>query len=113
MTKAIDIVKQHQTATPGQWKKTAEWQIKNRKWLRYSQEIALRVLNRMDELNLTQKALADKLGCTQQYVSLLLKGSENLTLETISKLETALDINLISEALTRSSLPICDVSSPE
>ena len=73
----------------------------NQHWLRYSQEIALRVVNKMDELGLTQKSLAEKMGCTQQYISLLLKGSENLTLETISKLETALEIDLIASALIR------------
>lgn len=97
--KALDIVKQNQTSSPGRWKKTAEWQIKNRQWLRYAQEIALRVLNRMDECHLTQKALAEKMGCSQQYISLLLKGTENLTLETISKLEKALEIDLIKSAL--------------
>ena len=101
MTKAIDIVKRHLTPTPGRWKASAEWRIKNRQWLRYSQEIALRVLEKMQETGLTQKALADKMGCTQQYVSLLLKGSENLTLETIAKLETALEIDLISTSLSR------------
>ena len=37
---------------------------------------------------------ASELGCTQQYVSLILKGKENLTLETIAKLESALQIDL-------------------
>ena len=101
MTKAIDIVKRHQTPTPGRWEASAEWRIKNRQWLRYAQERALRVLEKMQETGLTQKALADKMGCTQQYVSLLLKGSEHLTLETIAKLETALEIDLISTSLSR------------
>ena len=101
MTKALDIVKQNRTATSGHWKATAEWRIANHKWLRYSQEIALRVMNRMGELGFTQKSLAEKMGCTQQYVSLLLKGSENLTLETIAKLESALDIDLLDSALGR------------
>ena len=48
----------------------------------------------MKELGLTQAGLAAKVGCTQQYVSLLLKGKENLTLETIAKLESTLDIQL-------------------
>ena len=33
--------------------------------------------------------------CTQQYVSKILKGKENLSLETLSKLEDALGISLI------------------
>lgn len=104
MTKAIDIVKKNQTDTPRRWKASAEWRLKNRKWLRYSQEIALRALDKMASSGLTQKALAEKMGCSQQYVSLLLKGSENLTLETISKLETALEIDLIGQVLGQSGL---------
>ena len=101
MTKALDIIKKNQTTTTGRWKASAEWRLANQHWLRYSQAIALRVVNKMDELGLTQKSLAEKMGCTQQYISLLLKGSENLTLETISKLETALEIDLIASTLKR------------
>jgi transcriptional regulator with XRE-family HTH domain len=44
--------------------------------------------------------LAELLGCTQQHVSLMLKGTSNLTLETIAKLETALDFSIIGDCLT-------------
>ena len=43
----------------------------------------------------TQKALAERMNCTQQYVSKILKGKENMSLDTLSKLEDALGINLI------------------
>ncbi len=48
----------------------------------------------MDEQSVTQAVLAERMGCTQQYVSNLLKGSSNMTLETIAKLESALHIDL-------------------
>jgi transcriptional regulator with XRE-family HTH domain len=35
------------------------------------------------------------MNCTQQYVSKILKGKENMSLETLSKLEDALGIDLI------------------
>lgn len=49
----------------------------------------------MKELHLTQKALAERMNCTQQYVSKILKGKENLSLDTMTKLENALEINLV------------------
>ena len=49
----------------------------------------------MKQEGLTQKALAERMDCTQQYVSKILKGKENLSLETLSKLEDALGISLI------------------
>ena len=53
----------------------------------------------MSQIGMTQVVLAEKLGCTQQHVSMLLKGKNNLTLETIAKLEEALDFDIIGEAL--------------
>ncbi|WP_337864360.1 helix-turn-helix transcriptional regulator, partial [Paraprevotella clara] len=46
-------------------------------WMYYSQAIAATMSNRMEELGMTQRALAEKMNCTQQYVSKVLKGREN------------------------------------
>lgn len=54
----------------------------------------------MDEQSVTQAELAKRMGCTQQYVSNLLKGSSNMTLETIARLELALGIDLVKSALS-------------
>ena len=51
-------------------------------------------------LAITQVELAKRMGCTQQYVSNLLKGSSNMTLETIARLENALSIDLIKSTFT-------------
>ena len=50
--------------------------------------------------HITQKELSERMDCSPQYVSKVLKGSEKLTLETISKLEECLKIDLIKSALT-------------
>ena len=85
--------------TDSKWKENAEWRRENHQWLRYSQSIALKVLRVMDEKGLTQSRLAEMMGCSQQYVSAILKGSSNMTLETISRLEETLDIDLIKGIL--------------
>ena len=100
MDKVIDYLKAHQSSTPSHWREEAEWRRANKNWLRYSQFIAIRMLSRMDELHLTQAVLAEKMQCSQQYVSKVLKGKENLSLETISKIESALDMDLIKSALS-------------
>ena len=61
-------------------------------WLNHSQMIANTMSARMKELGMTQKMLAEKMNCAQQYISKILKGRENLSLEAISKIENALDI---------------------
>ena len=85
--KTLDYLEQHQSKTPSKWREEAEWRRKNKAWLRHSQRIAIAVLSYMKNENLTQTAMAERLNCTQQYVSKILHGSENLSLETITKLE--------------------------
>ena len=81
--------------TPSTWREEAEWRRDNWSWLRHSQKIAVKVLLQMKQEGLTQKALAERMDCTQQYVSKILKGKENMSLDTLSKLEDALGINLM------------------
>ena len=93
MERAIEIVKKNQIEN-SQWQKEATEARDSWGWMKYSMQIALKVRSIMKSDGITQCALAAKLGCTQQYVSLILKGKENLTLETIAKLESALQIEL-------------------
>lgn len=96
--KIITLLKKNEVKTG--WREKAEWRRANQKWLRYSQFIALKVLNRLDEVGMSQKELSERMKCSQQYVSKLLRGSENLTLETIAKIETALDMDLVHSSLS-------------
>ena len=59
--------------------------------------IVMKMLDRMEELGLTQKMLAERMGCSQQYVSKVLRGRENLSLETLCKIENALNLQIIHE----------------
>ena len=95
--KTIEFLEAHQSETPSKWQKEAEWRRDNWSWLQHSQKIAVKVLLQMKKQGLTQKALAERMDCTQQYVSKILKGKENLSLETLSKLEDALGIVLIND----------------
>lgn len=96
--KELAVLKKYEIKT--NWKEKSLYRRQNHKWLRYSGFIALAVIRRLKELNLTKKELAEKMNCTPQYISKLVKGSENLTLETISKLEESLELDLISNSLT-------------
>ena len=93
--KTLDFLEAHQSETPSTWREEAEWRRDNWSWLRHSQRIAVKVLLQMKRLNLTQNALAERMNCSQQYVSKILKGKENMSLETLTKLENALGICLI------------------
>lgn len=97
MEATVANLRKYTSTTPSKWREEAEFRRKNREWLRYSQMIAMRMHDRMDELGLTQKKLAEMMNCSQQYISKILKGRENLSLETLFKIESVLDIKIIHE----------------
>ena len=59
--------------------------------------IAMKMLDKMEFLGITQKNLAERMGCSQQYIYKILQGRENLSLETLAKIEDALQLQILSE----------------
>jgi transcriptional regulator with XRE-family HTH domain len=76
------------------WKSKVEFRRKNKDWLQKSAAIAVHIFERLKELGKTQKELAAEMSVSPQRVNKILKGAENLTIETISKIEQILEIKL-------------------
>ena len=95
MDKILNKLQQHQASSHSRWREEAEKRRINKEWLRYSQNVAMRMLDKMEAEGITQKQLAERMNCSQQYVSKILKGCENLSLETVAKIELALGIKII------------------
>lgn len=91
----IKRLEKHASPTPCKWRELFEYMNANSGWLRYSQEIAMQMLDRMEELGINQNQLAEKMGCSRQYISKVLKGRENLSLETLYKIEKTLGISIL------------------
>ena len=91
---------------PSQWKAKAQYRRENREWLNKSAAIALKVLDALKAQSLSQKELADRMNISPQQISKIVKGQENLTLETISNLELALGIQIIEGKANRSKASI-------
>lgn len=91
------------------------------RWRVSSQKIALQLRTRMSQMGLTQRQMADALGCSQQYISTILKGRENLTLDTLCRIEDALGIQIaltgfhFTDGYGTSSniLPLSDCNVPQ
>ena len=81
---------------PAKWLEKAKWYEENEEWLEKSARIAIKIMHELRAKKITQKELADAIGVTAQYINKVVKGGENLGLETICKIEKALGINLIS-----------------
>ncbi len=99
MSKATEIIESIASSQPSGWGKDAEWRNENRDWLKKSFQIAVKILReirRQKSINgMTQKSLAEAIGVTPQYINKVVKGQENLTLSTISKIEAVLGMALI------------------
>ena len=97
------------------WKAKAQYRRENNEWLQKSSDIAYYVLKAMKAQNLSQKDLAEKLNISPQQISQIVEGQENLTLETITKLEKTLgiqfSITILSETI--SSLMIQALKRPD
>lgn len=97
MNQIVNNLRKHQSTTPSRWRERANWREENKSWLRHSQHIAMMMLDKMEALGMTQRVLAERMGCSQQYVSRILKGHENLSIETMCKIEDALDLAILPQ----------------
>lgn len=77
------------------WLEQAEYYEKNKDWLDKSALIAIKILRHLRANKITQKDLAERLNVSPQYVNKIVKGKENLSLETITKIERLLDLKLV------------------
>lgn len=84
------------------WLAKAQWREDNEDWLDISFSIAVKILSALsankkaeNSLPKNQKELAEVMGCSAQYVNKLLRGEENLQIETICKIQRILGIKLI------------------
>lgn len=77
------------------WEIKASKRLANKSWLKHSRRIAIKLNFFLRDNKLKQKDLAELLNVSPQQVSKIIKGRENLTLETISKIENVLKIELL------------------
>ena len=88
---------------PSGWLQKAQWRQENKEWLDRSAKIAVRILSqlrdnkKMSKCPANQRELAELMGKTPQYINKIVKGSENLTLESIAHLEAALQTPLLDD----------------
>ena len=78
-----------------QWKKIAEWNRMHKEVLDDLVVIAGHIRKSLKEKGWNQTKLAEKMGVTPQALTRIMKGGQNLSLQTIRKIEHVLDVRLI------------------
>jgi hypothetical protein len=92
---------QHVSKKDSGWLEKAKWRQQNEDWLDISFSIAVKILSALSankKANVYPKSqveLAEAMNCSAQYVNKLLRGQENLQIETICKVQRILDVTLI------------------
>jgi transcriptional regulator with XRE-family HTH domain len=93
--KFLNLVSNEKTNTLSQIKERNA----NRDALNISKKISLQVLIKLDELNWTQKRLAEEMDVSPQQITKIVSGTQNFTLETLLKLEKVLQINIFATTI--------------
>ena len=75
---------------------TVEYMVESAK-IDYSEQIS----ERLETLGLTRAELADRMGVSAPYITKLLRGTANLTLDSMVKIANALECDFASEARPR------------
>jgi len=104
MNNLNDKLSKLQSEQPSQWKEAAKYRRDNREWLKKSAAIAVKVLDALKLQGLSQKDLAERMEVSPQHINKIVKGQENLTLETITNLELALGITIIDDSTPKQSV---------
>lgn len=86
----------HEAPQTDDWRDQVQFRNANKDWLQKSAKIAVKILRLLREKSISQVQLAETMGVSPQHINKILKGRENLTLETIGKLEVALGIELVT-----------------
>ncbi len=90
--KFLQLVSEEDTKTIAEVKQ----RIKNREMLRESQQIAIKVLMKLDQLGWSQKDMAREMEVSPQQITKIVSGKENLTIETQIKLQNILNIPVLA-----------------
>ena len=96
--KTLRFLEAHESHEASSFVDEAKWRQENNAWIRWSQSIALKIVEFMQENNLSRADIAERLGCTPQYVSKILSGKTNFSFKTIAEIERRLGISCMEKA---------------
>ena len=83
---------------PSTFAEEAKWRQDNEVWLKWSQGIAMKIIDYMQERKLSRADIASRLGCSAQYVSKVLSGHANFSFKSIAEIEKRLNINIMENS---------------
>lgn len=93
--KTLKFFERNLSSKPSRFVEEAKWRQDNEVWLKWSQGIAMKIIDYMQEHNLSCADIASRLGCSPQYVSKILSGHTNFSFKSIAEIEKCLNIQIM------------------
>jgi AraC-like DNA-binding protein len=93
--KTLKFLERNLSREPSKFAEEAKWRQDNEVWLKWSQGIAMKIIDYMQEHKLSRADIASRLGCSPQYVSKILSGHTNFSFKTIADIEKCLNIHIM------------------
>lgn len=93
--KTSKFLERNLSSEPSTFAEEAKWRQDNEVWLKWSQGIAMKIIDYMQENNLSRADIASRLGCSPQYVSKILSGHTNFSFKSIAEIEKCLNIQIM------------------
>lgn len=93
--KTLRFLESNLSSEPSAFAEEAKWRQDNEVWLKWSQGIAMKIIDYMQEHNLSRADIASRLGCSPQYVSKILSGHTNFSFKSIAEIEKCLNIRIM------------------
>lgn len=93
--KTLKFLEINLSSEPSTFAEEAKWRQDNEVWLKWSQGIAMKIIDYMQEHQLSRADIAARLGCTPQYVSKILSGHTNFSFKSIAEIERCLNIHIM------------------
>lgn len=93
--KTLRFLESNLSSEPSAFAEEAKWRQDNEVWLKWSQGIAMKIIDYMQEHKLSRADIASRLGCSLQYVSKILSGHTNFSFKSIAEIEKCLNIRIM------------------
>lgn len=93
--KTLKFLERNLSSKPSTFVEEAKWRQDNEVWLKWSQGIAMKIIDYMQEHNLSRADIASRLDCSPQYVSKILSGHTNFSFKSIAEIEKCLNIQIM------------------
>ena len=94
----LKFLERNLSSEPSTFVEEAKWRQDNEVWLKWSQGIAMKIIDYMQEHKLSRADIAARLGCSPQYVSKILFGRTIFSFKSIAEIERCLGIHFMETA---------------